>query len=212
MTVQTQNILSRAGALGRQDGVAMLTVLMLTIILTVIGIAAITTTTMDIRMAGGERLREGSVNAAEACMSSAVQIIQQTLQNSSIPSTLTGAGTNPVITVSPLQNEIMGGSDGNPDSADPNVSGNAPNAVLTIAPYTVNMDIDRLYAKPKAGGSLQFAAGYEGTAGGAAGGGIEIIYRIDCYARTTSGSTPISGRITGVYACVATGETCQRQI
>ena len=51
--------------LKREDGIAMLTVLMLTIILTVIGIAAITTTSMDIRMAGGERLREGSVNAAE---------------------------------------------------------------------------------------------------------------------------------------------------
>src|SRR5207237_10262616 len=127
---------------GRQDGVAMLTVLMLTIILTVIGIAAITSTSLDIRMAGGERLREGSVNAAEACMSSAVQIVQQTLQNSAIPSTLTGTGANPVITTSPLQNEIMGASDGNPDSADPNVSGNAPNAVLTVSNYTVNIDID----------------------------------------------------------------------
>lgn len=190
----------------------MLTVLMLTIILTVIGIAAITTTSLDIKMAGGERLREGSVNAAEACMSSAVQIIQQTLQSAAVPSALTATGANPVITVSPLQSEIIGSSDGNPDSADPNVSGNAPNAVLTISPYTVNVDIDRLYAKPKAGGSLQFAGGYEGTAGGAAGGGIEILYRIDCYARVTSGSTPISGRITGVYACVATGDTCQRQI
>ena len=191
----------------------MLTVLMLTIILTVIGIAAITTTSPDIRMAGGERLREGSVNAAEACMSSAVQIIQQTLQNSAVPATLTGAGSNPVIlTVGTLQNEIMGASDANPDSADPNVTGNAPNAVLAISNYTVNMDIDRLYARAKAGGSLQFAGGYEGTAGGAAGGGIEILYRIDCYARTTSGTTPTSGRITGVYACVATGDTCQRQI
>jgi hypothetical protein len=176
-------------------------------------------------MAGGERLREGSVNAAESCMSSAVQIVQQTLQNSEIPATLTGTGANPALTHStvstdpafaipasnPLQNEIMGASDANPDSADPN-GGNAPNAVLTIAPYTVNMDIDRLYAKPKAGGSLQFAGGYEGTAGGAAGGGIEILYRIDCYARATSASTPISGRISGVYACVATGDTCQRQI
>ncbi|TAL10297.1 MAG: hypothetical protein EPO02_07955 [Nitrospirae bacterium] len=196
---------------GRQDGVAMLTVLMLTVILTVIGIAAITTTSLDIRMAGGERLRESSVGAAEGCMSSAVQIIQQTLQNSAIPSTLTGAGANPVITVNPLQAEIMGSSDGNTDSADPNVSGNAPNAVLTISPYTVSMDIDRLYARPKAGGSLQFAGGYEGTAGGASGGGVEILYRIDCYARTTSGAAT-AGRITGVYACVATGETCQRQI
>jgi len=211
VTVPTRTYAGGGSLLGRQDGVAMLTVLMLTIILTVIGIAAITTTSLDIKMAGGERLREGSVNAAESCMSSAVQIIQQTLQSAAIPTALSG-GANPVITVSPLQSEIIGSSDANPDSADPNASGNAPNAVLTISPYTVNMDIDRLYAKPKAGGSLQFAGGYEGTAGGAAGGGIEILYRIDCYARVTSGSTPISGRITGVYACVATGDTCQRQI
>src|SRR3989442_12242390 len=52
----------------------MLTVLMLTLILTVIGLAAITSTSLDIKMAGGERLRESTVNAAEACMSSGVQI------------------------------------------------------------------------------------------------------------------------------------------
>src|SRR5438132_675733 len=56
--------------LKREDGIAMLTVLMLTLILTVIGLAAITSTSLDIKMAGGERVRESSVNAAEACMSS----------------------------------------------------------------------------------------------------------------------------------------------
>jgi len=198
--------------LGRQDGLAMLTVLMLTVILTVIGIAAITTTSLDIRMAGGERLRESSVNAAEACMSSSVQIIQQTLASSKIPATLTAAGANPAITINPLQAEIMGQSDENADSADPNVSGVAPNAVLALPVFTVNIDIDRLYLRPKAGGSLQFGAGYEGTAGGAAGGGVEILYKIDCYARNTSGATRVAGRVTGVYACVATGETCQRKI
>ena len=197
----------------------MLTVLMLTIILTVIGIAAITTTSMDLRMAGGERVRESSVNAAESCMSSAVQIIQQTLANAAIPSALTAAGANPRITLplgttvgtNPLQAEIMGQSDGNADSADPTVA-STRNAVLTISNYTVNMDIDRLYAKPKPGGSLQFAAGYAGTAGGASGGGIEIMYRVDCYAISTGGATPAAGRITGVYACVTTGESCQRKI
>lgn len=190
--------------LGRQDGIAMLTVLMLTIILTVIGIAAITTTSLDIRMAGGERLRESSVNAAEACMSSGVQIIQQTLASAAIPAALLTAGNNPSVTQNPLQAEIMGQSDENPDSADPN-AGAVPNAVLTLTPFAVNMDIDRLYAKPKPGGSLQFA-------GGAASGGIEIFYRIDCYARNTSGTTQVAGKVSGVYACVVTGETCQRKI
>ena len=206
--------------LKREDGIAMLTVLMLTIILTVIGIAAITTTSLDLKMAGGERIRESSVNAAEACMSSGVQIIQQTLANGAIPSTLTLAGSNPSITLplgiapgqNPLQAEIMGQSDGNTDSADP-AAAPTPNAVLTISNYTVNMDIDRLYARPRPGSSLQFAAGYQGIGGGAAGGGIEILYRIDCYAvSTVGGATQAAGRVTGVYACVSSGESCQRKI
>jgi len=209
--------------LRNEDGVAMLTILMLTVILTVIGIAAITTTSQDLKVTGGEKLRVTGVNAAEACMSSAVQIIQQTLQNSVVPTTLLGAGANPFIATNaaglgtgagqnPIQAEIMGQSDKNPDTADFNAPGVAPNAVLTLTGYSVNMDIDRLYAKPKAGGSLQFAAGYEGMAAGAAGGGIEIIYRIDCYAQNTSGAMQVNSRITGVYSCVATGQSCQRKI
>src|SRR5437899_8162154 len=106
----------------------MLTVLMLTLILTVIGLAAITSTSLDIKMAGGERVRESSVNAAEACMSSGVQIIQQTLANGAIPATLTGAGANPSITLplgtapgqNPLQAERMGTRDDYPHIGNPN--------------------------------------------------------------------------------------------
>src|SRR5436309_14781901 len=107
----------------------MLTVLMLTLILTVIGVAAITSTSLDIKMAGGERVRESTLNAAEACMSSGVQIIQQTLQNGAVPGTLTAAGANPSITLplgtapgqNPLEAEIMGQSNSNADSADPKI-------------------------------------------------------------------------------------------
>ena len=210
----------RRRVLGREDGIAMMTVLMLTVILTVIGVAAMTSTSLDVKMAGGERVRESSVNAAEACMSSGVQIIQQTLANGAIPATLTGAGANPSITLplgtapgqNPLQAEIMGQSDGNPDSADPTV-GSTRNAVLTISNYTVNMDIDRLYARPRSGSSIAYGAGYGGTGSGAAGGGIEILYRIDCYANSTVGGlAQAAGHIAGVYACVSTGESCQRKI
>ncbi|HEY3198294.1 MAG TPA: PilX N-terminal domain-containing pilus assembly protein [Nitrospirales bacterium] len=200
----------KQGTLRREDGIAMLTILMLTVILTVIGIAAITTTTMDLKMAGGERMREASVNTAEACLSSAVQIIQQTLTNSGIPGTILGAGNNPMITQFPLQSEIMGvpGFEQSIDTADFADPARAPNAVLTVAGFTVNIDIDRLFARPKPGGSLTFAAGYEGTGAGAAGGGIEILYRINCY---SSGGPNTFGHVTGVYACVVNGD-CQRKI
>lgn len=218
--------------IGNESGVAMLTILMLILILTVIGLASITSTSLDIKMAGAERMREGSINAAEACASSAVQIIQQTLQGGAIPAAFTAAGANPALTHStvasdpaskipaanPLQSELLGatGFEGYPDSADPNGSAPAPNGVLYIPSaasptFYVYMDIDRLYVKTKAGGSLQFAAGYEGVASGAAGGGVEIYYRFDCYAKSVSGLTT-KGHITGVYACIATGDTCQRKI
>src|SRR5439155_12875901 len=133
----------------------MLTVLMLTLILTVIGLAAITSTSLDIKMAGGERVRESSVNAAEACMSSGVQIIQQTLANGAIPATLTGAGANPSITLplgtAPGQNtleaEITAQRAGNPDSGARTV-GTTRSAGLTISNYTLHSAIRRRYAKP----------------------------------------------------------------
>jgi len=195
-------------ALKREDGIAMMTVLMLTAILSVIGVAAMTSTSLDIKMAGGERVRESSVNAAEACMSSGVQIIQQTLQNGAVPATLTAAGTNPVVTVNPLQSEIMGylGFVGSSDSADPTSGAFAPNAVLTVSNYTVNIDIDRLYAQPMSGQPAAFG-------GPAQQAGVQIIYRIDCYASSSAGGvTQAAGHVTGVYSCVATGQSCQRKI
>ncbi len=197
--------------LKREDGIAMLTVLMLTIILTVIGIAAITSTSLDVKMAGGERVRESSVNAAEACMSSGVQIIQQTLANGAVPGTLTGAGANPVVTVNPLQSEIMGypGYLGYSDSADPTSGAFAPNAVLTVSNYTVNMDIDRLYARPRPGASLAFGAAYGGAGAGSGSGGVEVLYRIDCFASATAGAVT-AAHLSAVYACLVAGTTCQR--
>src|SRR5438093_9201725 len=148
--------------LKREDGIAMLTVLMLTLILTVIGLAAITSTSLDIKMAGGERLEEHTSELQSLTKIVCGLMLEKKLANGAIPATLTGAGANPSITLplgtapgqNPLQAEIMGQSDGNADSADPTV-GSTRNAVLTISNYSVNMDIDRLYAKPKSGSPLQ---------------------------------------------------------
>src|SRR2546428_6194714 len=135
-----------------------LTVLMLTLILTVIGLAAITSTSLDIKMAGRAEEHTSELQSRSDRVCSLLLVIKQTLANGAIPATLTGAGANPSITLplgtapgqNPLQAEIMGQSDGNPDSADP-TGGSTRNAVLTISNYTVNMDIDRLYAKPESG-------------------------------------------------------------
>ena len=195
-------IVTTQAILRREDGIAMLTMLMLTVILTVIGIAAITTTTVDLKLAGGERLREVSINSAEACLSSAVQIIQQTLANSDVPASILGAGQNPVI-MNPitLSQEIRGelGFEQFPDTADFADPAAVPNAVLTVGGVRVNIDIDRLFARHKPAEDITFPNV----------GGVEILYRISCY---SSGGPNTFGKVTGVYACVATRESCQRKI
>jgi type IV pilus assembly PilX-like protein len=203
--------------LRREDGIALLTVLMLTVILTVIGIASISTTTLDIRMAGGERLRESLLNTGESCLSSGVQIIQQVLANGQVPAALY-PGTNPTFPPlsrlggnNDLESEIFGypGYEGLADTADPTVAGSTPNARLTVGGVVVNLDIDRLYKRPKPGTAQAFGMAYEGIGAGAGGGGTEIVYRIVCYA---PGPNQSISQVTGVYACVASGESCLRKI
>src|SRR5438094_8735762 len=78
---------------------SMLTVLMLTLILTVIGLAAITSTSLDIKMAGGERLRESTLNAAEACMSRSEERRVGKRVDGAGRGTMTGDGANQSITL-----------------------------------------------------------------------------------------------------------------
>lgn len=194
---------------GDERGIALLTVVLLLVALTVIGIAAMTVTGMENKMAGYGRSAETVSSAAEACMGTAVKIIQDTIDAGALPASYLDnanpTGPVPNANATLLQQEIMGQSDNNPDSADA-----SPNTTATLFNFAVRGDIDRLYAAPKVGGALQFAGGYEGTAGGAAGGGVDIYYRIDCVATNPALNT--RGRITAVYACTASGETCLRKV
>jgi len=192
-----------------QHGLALLTTILLLVAMTVIGIAAMTVTSLGNKMAGYGRSAEAGASAAEACLGTAVKIIQDTIDAGALPAGYRNdavpAGPVPAANATTLQSEILGQSDNSSDSAD-----TAPNTVATVNNYVVNGDIDRLYAAPKAGSAQQFGAGYEGTGAGAAAGGIDIFYRIDCTA--TNAATDTRGRITSVYACTVTGETCQRKI
>lgn len=189
---------SRSG----EEGVALLTVLLLLIVLTIIGIASVTVTGLENRMAGFGRTGEAGSSAAESCLGSAVKIIQDTIDAGSLPngylSNAVPPGPVPVASQTQLNQEIMGQSDNNGDTAD-----SVPaNTTVVVNNFTVNGDIDRLYAAVKAGANAEFGAG--------ATGGVDLMYRIDCVA--TNAATNTRSRITAVYACTATGESCQRKL
>jgi Tfp pilus assembly protein PilX len=193
--------------LRNEQGIALLTVLLLMIIMTVLGIAAMTLTGLENRMAGFSTSTEAATVAAEACTGTAVNVIQQTLDAHALPASLlsnaTPAGPVPQSNSTVLNQEIMGQSDNNTDL--PEV---APNIQQTVGAYTVRGDIDRLYVKGKAGTGMQMFAGAEGTGSGA--GAYEVFYRVDCVARNTA--TNAAAQVTAVYACSVSGDmgSCQK--
>lgn len=204
---------SKGGCAKSEQGLAMLTVLLIMLMMTVLGISAVTVTGLENRMAGFMTSMEGASAAAESCAGIGVNIIQQTIDPYGGAGTLpiafksdaTPAGPVPQTNAALLTQEIMGSSDNNSDYADG--AGSVPNLAQTIGAFAVTGDIDRLYIKGSPGSGMQQFAGYEGT-GNSAVGSSNIFYRIDCVARNTTTGT--SARVTAVYACTTTGESCQK--
>lgn len=205
---------SKGGYAKNEQGIAMLTVLLIMLMMTVLGISAVTVTGLENRMAGFMTSMEGATAAAESCAGIGVNIIQQTIDPYGGAGTLPAAflsnaipvaGPVPQANATLLTQEIMGSSDNNSDF--PDGTGSAPNLDQMIGAFRVYGDIDRLYIKGSPGSGMQQFAGYEGT-GSSAVGSSNIYYRIDCVARNTTTGT--SARVTAVYACTTTGESCQK--
>jgi len=191
----------------------MLTVMMVLLMLTVLGIAAITVSGLGNTMAGLQRTMEASANAAESCLGTGANIIQQVFlpeNGSQIPAALldnsSPPGPIPNGNKTVLENELIGNPENNTDQAS-----GVPNLVMpgTIGPYRVAGDIDRLYVKMRAGSGQQQFAAYDGAGVGAGSNGVDAYFRISCLATNVAIGT--ESRISAIYACSLTGDGCQKQ-
>ena len=189
-----------------QRGIALLTVMLMLLILSILGIASITVTSMENRMAGFFRTTEAVVAAADSCEGLAANIIQQTLSPPGVLPTsfVAPAGPVPAANATILWQEIYGSSPlPSPAPSGPlaeNYADSAatdPNFVMTNLPgFTVNGDIDRLYAHPKYGQDAKVAS-------------TEFVYRITC--TPTNATTGACSTVTSVYGCLD-GDTCVKKI
>ena len=83
-------------ALHDEKGIALVTVMLIMVIMAVIGIAAITVTSLENRMAGFQRSGEAAATAAESCIGTGVNLIQQTIDQGQVPAQfLSTEPTNP---------------------------------------------------------------------------------------------------------------------
>lgn len=185
--------------IGSEQGVALLVVMVILIMLTALGIAAITMTSMENTSAGYTRTNEAGVQAAEACVHTGAQVIQQVLNLGSIPATL-ALPAGPVVNTAALQPEILLLNTNNPDlaigaGATPNLQMNVP----TVNPaYLVTGDIDKDFRKQTGSGEFGKAT-------------IETFFTINCFAQNIATGSVTNVR--GEYYCY-TGEGdqgCKRQ-
>jgi hypothetical protein len=201
-----------------EHGLAFLSVMMILLMMTVLGVGALTVTGLENRLAGFASSLEASSAAAESCVAIGVKVIQQTLDSpqgaATIPTALlnnqTPPGPVPQSNVAQLQSEIEGGSSFIPDVpiGPPYPSGitaAVPNLVLTVGAYSVVGDIDFLYRKRRPGSPSAGSFNYHQPGG--TGAGVDLYYRVDCVATNTA--TGLSSRVAAVYSCLLT-EGCQR--
>ncbi len=165
---------SKGSFLDNERGIILITMLLLMVIISLIGMIAINTSVVDIQISGNLRKGTAAFHGAEAGVDLSIGVIENTIVNG----TLTPSGPVGLITsidTANLGTEILGGDDYNTDTP----SGSPDVVMNNLNNTTVNTDIDRLYSYQLPGGAAQFAMGYEGIGAGAGGGGTAVLYRID---------------------------------
>lgn len=202
-----------------ERGIALLTVVLILMVLSVIGIASITLTGLEGRLAVYVRTGEAAAVAAQACLSTAVTTLEATIRDSKVPDAMRDnaatPGPVPNANAATLLSEVLGaiGFENFTDTLPatyPNFNLGIPNPAQTLNNYVVQGDIDRLYSKAGSGGSMLMIQGYEGLGAGTGAGGTEILYQISCLA--SNSATNIRSKITAVYACKPVADGCLRKI
>jgi hypothetical protein len=206
--------------LSDQRGVALLTGILLLMVMTVIGIASITLTGLENKLAGFVRAGEAAAVAAESCLAIAVNTIEFTIRDGKVPDALldnaSPAGPVPNGNKLDLAKEIMGAAGyevggTNVDTLSLTTFNLAvPNPAQTLNNFVVRGDIDRLHAKSGTGSSTLMIQGYEGLGSGAGSGGTEILYQVSCLANNAA--TNATSKITAIYACKPVTDGCLRKI
>lgn len=154
-----------------EEGMILGMVLMLMVVIAVLGIMAVNTSTIDIQIFGNQKRSSESFEVAQGGVDVSIPIIENTLIDGASPDF---TALPAIVLEGSVGDEILGV----PDSpAEDNAQ--LDDVTVTMAGgATARVDIDRLYTQALAGGSLEFAGGYEGVGASAAGGGTAILYRI----------------------------------
>jgi Tfp pilus assembly protein PilX len=154
-----------------EKGYILITVLLLLLVLTVVGMTAIGTSTIENVLSGNIRLREQNLSKAEAGADISASVIEHVVREEDT------VGFANIVKDANLANELIV-NDFDTDEADTNPDVSFPIDNPAGDPDNVNVDIDKMMVSWMFGSSVEFASGYEGI-GKSGGAGFYTFHRIN---------------------------------
>ncbi|RLA95341.1 MAG: hypothetical protein DRG25_00500 [Deltaproteobacteria bacterium] len=173
----------------QEKGAVLITTLLIMIIMSLLGAAAIMTSSVDIKSSRQDRLKKSAFYAADAGVEIVPSIIDYYIKTLPDPAGFSDnlrSDLQEIVQDQYFLNEIMGyeeNNDGSTDNPD-----NNPDLQITVDERQVKIDVDRIYTEHAGGGSAEALAGYEGT-GTSGFGGIAIYYRATSKGKAASNTT-----------------------
>ena len=176
-----------------QEGAVLVIAVLILLILTVVGIYAVTTSTIETKITGFEREFKEAFFTADSGEPIGIDVIKKIIQH--VP-TAVGGLPAPWDDSGVIDDDLFTGSDpeiftderdtdDDPYNApDINSQGDSDNLGFPDR-VRLRVDIDRLASYQMSGGAMEFGAGYEGIGQGG-GGDIAILYELDSIGRYTS--------------------------
>lgn len=168
-----------------ENGYILITVLLLLLVLTILGIAAMNNSSVENILSGNIRLRESNLTKADAGMEISTALIQRTVREQD-----TRGFAN-------LINPVFAATDNSylpTELRSTAFDTDTQDIQFAVNNQNVTVDIDKMYTKWMGGSAIEFASGYEG-AGKGAGSGFYSYYRVNATGAGLAGSSAQVGAI-----------------
>ncbi len=153
--------------------------------LTVIGMTAIGTSTVENMLSGNIRLRERNISKADAGTEICTALIERSVREED-----TESFTNIIDPVFAADDADYLPTELRSSAFDTDTQ----DVAFQVAGQQVTVDIDKMYSKWMGGTAIEFAAGYEGT-GKSGGSGFYTYYRINATSQDLVNSQAAVGAI-----------------
>lgn len=161
---------------GSQQGMALISALLLLMVVSLIAVGMSTDTSMDVRIAGYQKYKAVSFGNADAGINAGTEVLEDNIYDAGWTDLLPLPVTYPYLsaaynpgTIQIMQDENFYMQENFNRLPYINITGQIAASVV----------VQKVNTKPAEGGASQMAAGYEGLGKGAGGGGIHAIYNFE---------------------------------